>query len=149
MNRDQTPRGLRWFQAGLRDVLWFIVACCLLFGWWHDSRQESDGAARARVENERLRSELTDAYGLLNRAHGRIVAVRPEEGFVQINVGADAGLTKGDVLEVFRVVNGTPALEPVGEIRLIVLDKNASVGRITSEHRAPIEKGSLVATRSK
>jgi hypothetical protein len=38
MNAEASPRRLRWFQLGLRDILALTVICAILLAWWNDRR---------------------------------------------------------------------------------------------------------------
>jgi hypothetical protein len=148
MNSDSKPGRLRWFQFGMRDLLWLLVVCCVVFAWWCDHRQQSQAAAFPYVETEQLRAELIATYERFNRAHGPVVETNAKERFVQIDIGSKDGLAKGDVLEVFRPSDDPPGIHLLGEIRLMVLDKTTAVGTIMWP-ACKIKVGDLVATRSK
>ncbi len=77
---------------------------------------------------------------------GSVVAVIPDG--VIINLGSNAGIAKGQLLEVYRLMAvpglADPVRIPVGSIRIISVDPNAAVGTLESV-TSPVEVGDIVS----
>jgi hypothetical protein len=52
-NMERT-RKRRWWQFGLRDLLWLILVAGLIMGWWMDRSRLADENAFLRWENEQF-----------------------------------------------------------------------------------------------
>jgi hypothetical protein len=48
----ERTRTRRWWQFGLRDSLWLILAVGLIVGWWMDRSRIADENAFLRWQNE-------------------------------------------------------------------------------------------------
>lgn len=73
--------------------------------------------------------------GLVRRAEGNLVT---------ISLGSDAGLAKGQTMEVFRL--GANA-RYIGRIRLVEVEAKQAVGQLTGRATSPIQVGDRVASR--
>ncbi len=77
---------------------------------------------------------------------GSVVAIIPDG--VIINLGSNAGIAKGQRLEVYRLMAvpglAEPVRIPVGSIQIISVDPNAAVGRFESV-TSPVEVGDVVS----
>jgi len=77
---------------------------------------------------------------------GLIEKVDRDSGLLQLSVGSDSGLGKGETLEVFRL---KPAPQYLGMIRSIEVQPRSSIGRrLTAAGRdMPLQPGDQVASR--
>jgi hypothetical protein len=117
---------------------------------------------KARAANGRVDQALDSAPapGLLAGAsamaardlppavHGKVTAVNTTAGLVQISVGADTGLRKGHVLDVYRLATDVPGKSVyLGQMTILRLEPKAAVGRFAGMARgkAPVV-GDEVAT---
>jgi hypothetical protein len=73
---------------------------------------------------------------------GLIKQVDPKSGLVTITIGSDAGLAKGQTLEVFRL---TPAPKYLGTIRILEVTASQAVGQPT-DRAAAIQAGDRVTS---
>src|SRR5437899_3057925 len=71
MNDSPTPQKLRWFQFGLRDILWLTIAFALLLGWWNDHKRLSTAA-------EKSAKDAADRGAEVDQLQGDVVAVRDQ-----------------------------------------------------------------------
>jgi hypothetical protein len=65
MTDDRKPQRLRWFQLGVRDLLWLMAVCGVLIAWWQDRNHlrvalhtSERNAADERAEVEQLQSNF-------------------------------------------------------------------------------------------
>jgi hypothetical protein len=73
---------------------------------------------------------------------GKVMEVR--EGLVEISIGSDAGLAKGNTLDLFRL---TPKSQYLGMIRLITVEPTKSVGQIVGKSAGAPQRGDNVASK--
>jgi hypothetical protein len=62
---------------------------------------------------------------------------------VRISIGSDAGLVRGNTLDVFRT---NPSPQYLGQIRLTDVRANEAVGQPVDKMKAPVQKGDIVAS---
>jgi hypothetical protein len=62
---------------------------------------------------------------------------------LRISIGSDAGLAKGNTLDVYRL---KPSPQYLGQIRLTDVRANESVGQPVDRLKGPVQKGDLVAS---
>jgi chromosome segregation ATPase len=74
---------------------------------------------------------------------GQIKALDPQSGLVTISIGSDAGLNKGNTLEVFRL---KPEAAYLGQIEILAVRSNEAVGKPTVRTRGTIQVGDRVAS---
>ncbi len=77
---------------------------------------------------------------------GLIKATDPG-GLVTITIGSDAGLAKGNTLEVFRLAGVTSQSKYLGTIRILTVTPSEAVGELVNRPSAPLQKGDIVASR--
>jgi hypothetical protein len=78
---------------------------------------------------------------------GLIEAVDPSNGAVVVTLGSDAGLVKGNTLEVFRLNLNTPAMSKhLGTIRIVEVYPNKAVGQPVGRMTAPPQRGDHAAS---
>jgi hypothetical protein len=76
---------------------------------------------------------------------GVVTETDPKAGLVTVSIGSDAGVAKGNTLEVYRF---KPRAEYVGTITVIDVNFHESVARPVMPLRAgPVQKGDIVASR--
>lgn len=75
---------------------------------------------------------------------GLIKNTDPRSGLVTITLGSDAGLTKGNTMEVFRL---SPSPKYLGTIRILEVTATQAVGAPTGRMTAPPKPGDRVASR--
>lgn len=69
-------------------------------------------------------------------------------GLVRITVGSDAGLAKGNTLEVYRLNTQTPDQSKyLGRIKIIEVSATQAVGQPMSKTPAPLQPGDTVSSR--
>src|SRR5262249_24803886 len=98
------------------------------------AKRDSSGAAGATQRAQR-NPPTEDVEGLIKK-------VDPS-GFVSITVGSDAGLKKGQTLEVFRL---SPDPKYVGVIEIIAVRADEAVGKLVGKTVGPIQAGDRVAS---
>jgi hypothetical protein len=75
---------------------------------------------------------------------GKVKATDPSNGYVTVSVGGDAGLNKGNTLEVYRL---KPEPAYLGTIQIVAVLPNEAVGRpMEPRGRGPIQVGDLVSS---
>jgi hypothetical protein len=74
---------------------------------------------------------------------GLVKNTDPSSGLVTITIGSDAGLAKGQTLEVFRL---SPAAKYLGTIRILEVTATQAVGQPTGRMTAPPQAGDRVAS---
>ncbi len=77
---------------------------------------------------------------------GLIKATDPGSGLVTITIGSDAGLSKGNTLEVFRLADVPSQSKYLGTIRIRNVTPSEAVGELVSRPSAPLQKGDIVAS---
>jgi hypothetical protein len=75
---------------------------------------------------------------------GQVKAVDEKSGLVTITIGSDAGLAKGNTLEVFRL---QPAPKYLGTIRVIEVTPHEAVAQPMSRLAAPLQPGDRAASK--
>lgn len=74
-----------------------------------------------------------------------IVTQVAKDGLISVSLGSDAGLSKGNVLQVYRLA---PEAKYLGEIKILEVDHHEAVGRMTTPQRtAQLQRGDTVASR--
>ena len=63
---------------------------------------------------------------------------------MKISIGSDAGLTRNQTLEVFRL---SPLPKYLGTIRILEVSPNEAVAQPTGRPSAPLQAGDRVASR--
>jgi hypothetical protein len=94
----------------------------------------SRGAPATGVARRTSNPPPDDVEGLVRRAEGRLVT---------ITIGSDAGLAKGQTLEVFRFGN-TPRY--IGRIKIVDVTPTQAVGEVVGKLTAAIREGDTVAS---
>jgi hypothetical protein len=75
---------------------------------------------------------------------GRVLDTDPKTGLVTISIGSDAGIAKGQTLEVYRI---RPEPKYLGSIRILDAHHHEAVGRpISPQRNGAIQKGDEVAS---
>jgi hypothetical protein len=77
---------------------------------------------------------------------GLIKNTDPGSGLVTITIGSDAGLAKGQTLEVFRLSNVPHQSKYLGTIRILEVTATQAVGQPTGRMTAPPQAGDRVAS---
>jgi RNA polymerase sigma factor (sigma-70 family) len=101
-------------------------------------------------ELEKERGKKSDKPGDVRPADGppvEGVVTKVADGLVIVNLGADAGLQKGQTLEVFRLGDKGDQAKYLGRIRIVEVKPTESVGQPMGKPTAPIEVGDHAATR--
>ena len=89
-------------------------------------------------------AESPDGKGLPpSNIEGQIKAADPQSGLLRLNIGSDAGLRKGQTLEVYRV---KPQPKYLGPIQILDVRPTEAVARPTSGPHAAIEVGDRVTS---
>jgi hypothetical protein len=78
---------------------------------------------------------------------GLIKAYDPASGLVTITIGTDAGVTKGNTMEVFRIASVASQSKYLGTIRIVEAGHNYAVGQPVGRMLAPPQAGDRVASR--
>jgi hypothetical protein len=115
-------------QLSLRDLFWLVLVWALALGWWLDRQELATKLA-----------QLEERYFL--RFPGVVTAVDPARGLVEIALGSDDGLRRGDTVE-WRS-NGTM-------IRLIIVELNYDQSLAKTQESGDafaVKKGDEVMTR--
>lgn len=102
-------------------------------------------------DNERMRAgggiaarSTTDTRRPPDDVEGVITEVDAKAGLVTISLGSDAGLSKGNTLEVYRL---KPEPKYLGTIMLLDVRHHQAVGKpVSSQRSVQIQKGDKVAT---
>jgi chromosome segregation ATPase len=74
---------------------------------------------------------------------GLVKATDPESGYVTISIGSDAGVNKGNTLEVYRL---KPDAAYLGTIEILAVRPNEAVGKPIVRPRGVIRVGDTVAS---
>jgi len=74
---------------------------------------------------------------------GLVKAVDPDSGLITITIGSDAGLGKGNTMEVYRL---KPDPTYLGTIQILAVRPNEAVAKPINRTRVPIRSGDTVAT---
>ena len=83
----------------------------------------------------------------LDSVEGQISEVDPS-GLIRITIGSDAGLTKGNTLEVYRLNTLVPDQSKyLGRIKLIEVRNTEAVGQLMGRPAAPPQAGDTVSSR--
>ena len=78
---------------------------------------------------------------------GLIKATDPASGLVTITIGTDAGVTKGNTMEVFRLASVPSQSKYLGTIRIIEAGHNYAVGQPVGRMVGQPQPGDRVASR--
>jgi hypothetical protein len=117
-------------------------------------RNESLLAELERKEKTMQHQEVAAAPGMPKEAgpkhnppaedvEGLIKALDPQSGLVTITIGSDAGLSKGNTLEVFRL---KPEATYLGQLEILAVRPNEAVGRPLVRTRGNLQVGDRVAS---
>jgi hypothetical protein len=80
-----------------------------------------------------------------DNVEGQIKRTDANSGLVTLSIGSDAGLSKGNTMEVFRL---GPTPRYVGRIRIVEVTNNQSVGQVVGRlSGGPIQVGDRVASQ--
>lgn len=93
------------------------------------------GATRTTSGLVRTNPPLENVEGLVRTAKGDLV---------EISLGTDAGLSRGQTMEVFRLGQNP---KYIGRIRIVDVTANTAVGQASGRLAAPIQVGDRVASR--
>jgi hypothetical protein len=74
---------------------------------------------------------------------GVVKATDPQSGYVTITIGTDAGIHKGNTLEVYRL---RPEPAYLGTIEILAVHSNEAVGKPVSRMRGQIQVGDTVSS---
>jgi hypothetical protein len=75
--------------------------------------------------------------------HGRIKSTDATTGYVTLDIGSDAGLSKDNTLDVYRLGADPKYL---GTIRIVAVNPHEAVGRpVSAQRRGLIQVGDQVA----
>jgi len=78
---------------------------------------------------------------------GLIKSYDPRSGLMTITIGTDAGVAKGNTMEVFRLASVPSQSKYLGTIRIIEAGHNYAVGQPTGRMLSPPQAGDRVASR--
>jgi hypothetical protein len=121
-------------------------------------RSMTDRATRLQDQLQEMTKELVRARSSGTAAGGRVAGGKnppqenveglikntdPGSGLVTITIGSDAGLAKGQTLEVFRL---SPTAKYLGTIRILEVTATQAVGQPTGRMTAPPQAGDRVAS---
>jgi chromosome segregation ATPase len=124
------------------------------------AKSEQQRNEKLLAENERLNNlakslqhgELAGAPADRNLPHrnppaedvqGLIKALDPQSGLVTLSIGSDAGLSKGNTLEVFRL---KPEAAYLGQIEILAVRPDESVAKPLVRTRGALQVGDRVAS---
>lgn len=113
----------------------------LLYDFWKrhpDFGKSKEGSLIDKLDNSTRKNPAPEDL------EGVIKAIDPQSGLVTLSVGSDAGLHKGDTLEVYRL---KPQPKYLGSVRILDVRPIEAVARPTSGTHARIEVGDQVAGR--
>jgi hypothetical protein len=96
---------------------------------------------------EKPKGDAADKNPPPENVEGLIKRTDPASGLVTITIGSDAGLSKGNTLEVFRLVPAPGANLYLGTIRIIEVTATQAVGRPVGRMSTPPQPGDRVASR--
>jgi hypothetical protein len=124
-------------------------------GWYRDRVRLKEDADRAEQLAEQ-QAEMAALYALAGprvgprrfEVAGLVCDTLPTERMVQIDLGLDDALRRGDVLDVMRRQDALPHFVSIGRIRLFAVDKASAAGTVVDEKTA-IQKGDFVALPSR
>jgi hypothetical protein len=105
----------------------------------HDFWKGQSGKAKGSTPSD----NIEDKSHLPDDIEGAIKATDPKSGLVTINIGSDAGLHKGDSLEVYRL---KPEPIYLGSIQILSVTPTEAVAKPTREPRVPLVVGDRIAT---
>ncbi len=122
-------------------------------------RKTQDRNERLLAENERLSKEVqtvkltsvnaaTGANGGKRRppaedVEGVVKSTDSQSGYITVSIGSDAGLSKGDTLEVYRL---KPEASYLGTIEIIAVRADQAVAKPISRLRGTIQVGDRVSS---
>ncbi len=103
---------------------------------------------RLTEDNDRLKGGKALAGTGLRKppedVRGLVTSIDAKNEFVTISIGSDAGLNKGNVLQVYRL---SPEAKYFGELVIIEVGHHEAVGRLRpSQRTALLQKGDTVAS---
>jgi len=78
---------------------------------------------------------------------GLIKSYDPASGLMTITIGTDAGVNKGNTMEVFRIASVASQSKYLGTIRIVEAGHNYAVGQPVGRMLAPPQAGDKVASR--
>ncbi len=78
---------------------------------------------------------------------GLIKAYDPASGLMTITIGTDAGVSKGNTMEVFRIASVPSQSKYLGTIRIVEAGPNYAVGQAVGRMLATPQPGDKVASR--
>jgi hypothetical protein len=78
---------------------------------------------------------------------GLVKQVEEKSGLITVNVGADAGLQKGQTLEIFRLDADPGKSLYLGSLRILEVRDKEAIAMPVGRPRAPIRVGDRVASR--
>jgi len=97
-------------------------------------RSSGGRTAGTSTVSRRVNPPNEDVEGLVKRAEGNLVT---------LSIGSDAGLTKGNTLEVFRF--GTNP-RYIGRVKIVEVSATTAVGQVQGRVTSPIQAGDTVAS---
>lgn len=110
-----------------------------------------------RVQKEMVRMRANGGSTSLARAGGKnpppenvegLVKTTDSSGLMTITIGSDAGLTKGNTLELFRLNRSAPTQSKyLGTVRVLEADHHQAVVQPVGRLSAPAQAGDMVASR--
>jgi hypothetical protein len=113
------------------------------------NRQLLENLELITKENERLKSGVASAGSSVAKrpppedVEGIITETDLKNGLVTLSIGSDAGLSKGNTLEIYRL---KPEAKYLGSLRIIDVNPHEAVGRPLDPNKAKlIQKGDIVA----
>jgi hypothetical protein len=106
-----------------------------LHDFWKRKADAATGASLGQPPGSPERNPPAQAV------EGTVKAVDTEAGLVTLTVGSDAGLTKGNTLEVYRL---QPAPTYLGRVRILAVKPSESVASPVDPSRGPIRATDLV-----
>ena len=123
------------------------------------ARAEHERNERLVQENERLTKVIQQLEARLGGTgtaprgptnpppedvEGVVKATDPQSGYVTLSIGSDAGLSKGNTLEVYRL---RPDPAYLGTVQILAVRHNEAVAKPIRLPRGPIQIGDQVASR--
>jgi hypothetical protein len=90
----------------------------------------------AQVTGTRTNPPQADLSGLITKTD-------PQSGLVTIDIGSDAGLTKGNTLDVYRL---SPESKYLGILEILAVRPNESVGKQIGPYRSQLHIGDRVSS---
>jgi hypothetical protein len=106
----------------------------------HDFWKGRTGEEKSRVGQATAKNPpAIEVEGVVKKAD-------PQSGFIQINIGSDAGIRPGHTLEVYRL---KPDAKYVGTIEIVAVKTNEAVAKPQPPSRGSIQVGDQVVGRLK